>query len=530
MSDTTRTLELPAVDAPARADDPARHLSDPAAFAEPEPTTLAIPVVGGGETVVVEESTPGRRSAASLALSPRRAGLALAALAAGAFATGANEASIIALSPAIASGLGVPVAQVGLLATAFALTVVIAAIPLTALTGRLSRRVTLGGTFGIWTTGVVIAATAGSLPQLAAGRVVSAAAHALFWAIVAPTAASLFAPHLRARSVTRIMVGAAAAGVVGTPLVTVAGEGLGWQAPYWGFAALGALVGCALIATLPGAAPDSDDAAPRASTRGDLPSMPDFVRVLAVTFIATVGMTTSWTYIVPFYTDVAQVGQATVPVLFALGGTVAVGATLSVTRFIASHVVPTVAAGLLMLSGAWTLLGLGLGWSAVLAQVLQAAGWAVLLAALLNWAMRHTPMRTELGASTYMVTMNTGAAIGPLLGGLIVSRWGLEMLPPVSLGLTLAAAVVTAGADRTMRSRLRVPRHVRMALARRRELAERRREWQRRTASRAHRPVAAAWAVGQQAARATERGAGAARRAAGSALRGHVADLDRHLR
>ncbi|WP_062465641.1 MFS transporter [Demequina maris] len=514
----TRTLELeplgPLLDRE-EPPDPAHHPHH-----EPEPTTLTIPVVGGGEAVVVDEPEPGYRSTAALTLSPLRAGLALTALALGAFATGANEASIVALSSQIARGLDVPVSRVGLLATAFALTVVVAAIPLTVVTRRLSKRVALSGTFVVWTAGVVLAASAAALPQLAAGRIVSAAAHALFWAIVAPTAASLFAPHLRARSVTRIMVGAAAAGVVGTPLITIAGGSLGWQAPYWGFAALGVLLAVALALLLPGAAPPRPDAPDTPSpqhARGDLPSLRAFVRVLAVTFTASVAMTTTWTYIVPFYTDVAEVGPRTVPILFALGGTVAVGTTLAVTPFLAKHAVPTVAFGLVVLSAAWSLLATGIGWAAILGQVAQGAGWAVLLAALLNWAMRHTPWRTEVGASTYTVAMNSGAAVGPLLGGVLVEQYGLRALPAVSLGLTLLAAVATAGVDRTMLRRLSVPRQVRLALEARDAMRARRLEWQRRTGAAVGEALDSA---GQGAARAAHGGA----RRAGSALRAHVRD------
>ncbi|WP_062310047.1 MFS transporter [Demequina rhizosphaerae] len=511
----TRTLELDPLGPLLDREEPPAPVRDH--HHEPEPTTLTIPVVGGGEAVVVDEPEPGYRSTAALTLSPRRAGLALSALALGAFATGANEASIVALSADIARGLGVPVSQVGLLATAFALTVVIAAIPLTVVTQRLSKRVALSGTFAVWTAGVVLAASAAALPQLAAGRIVSAAAHALFWAIVAPTAASLFAPHLRARSVTRIMVGAAAAGVVGTPLITVAGGSLGWQAPYWGFAALGVLLAVALALLLPGAAPPRPEHQAEPHARGDLPSLKAFVRVLAVTFIASVAMTTTWTYIVPFYTDVADVGSRTVPILFALGGTVAVGTTLAVTPYLATHAVPTVAFGLAVLSGAWTLLGTGIGWAAVVGQVAQAAGWAVLLAALLNWAMRHTPWRTEVGASTYTVAMNSGAAVGPLVGAVLVEQYGLRALPVVSLGLTLLAAGVTAGVDRTMLRRLSVPRRVRLALEARDAMRARRREWQRRTGAAVGEALGSA---GQGAARAADQGA----RRAGSALRSHVRD------
>ncbi|WP_062202904.1 MFS transporter [Demequina salsinemoris] len=505
MSSHTRTLELPALDELlARA--PEQRGARPESI-EPEPTTAAIPVVGGAEAVVIDEPERAVRSLAALTLSPRRAHAALLVLAAGAFATGANEASIIALSPSIATGLGVPVAQVGLLATAFALTVVVAAVPLTLLTARLSPRTTLTATLALWTTGVTIAATAGSFAQLAGGRIVSAAAHALFWALVAPTAANLFAPHLRAMTVTRIMVGGAAAGVVGTPLVTIAGEHLGWQAPYWGFAALGVVLVVALALTLPRPVRDDsvdpDDDLPPAPehTRGDVPSMRNFARVLAVTFTAQVAMSATWTYIASYVTDVAGMPKATLPVLFALGGVLGVASTLAIGPHLARRAVHSVGLGVVGIGIAWVLLATGTAWGAVGGQIFQAAGWAALVAALLNWAMRHTPWRTDLGASTFMMTSNSGAAVGPIIGGAVLGAFGLAALPLVSLALTGVAAVLVATVDPRLRHRLGVSRSVRTALERRQALRDRRDEWARRTERTAPRSIAAAWSVGQQAAR-----------------------------
>lgn len=464
-----------------------------------EPTTMSIPMVSGAGTFVVDESATAERSLESLTITPRRAKLALAALAVGAFAMGANESSVVALSPQIASGLGVPVATIGILVTAFALTIVVAVLPLTMLTSRLSKRITLTATLAVWTTGVVVSATAGSVVHLASGRVLSAAAHALFWAIVAPTAASLFAPHLRGRTVSRIMVGAAASGVIGTPLVTVAGKAIDWHAPFFGFAAMGIVLTVAMAVMLPGAAPTRDTdadsesdtdtpAANSALTRGDLPSKSAFIRVLAVTFLASTAMSGTWTYIVPFYTREAQMASASVPVMFALGGVLAVGATLAASPFLTRRAVRTVAVGILALMLGWSLLFLAQPWSAIAAQVVLSTGWAILLAALLNWALRHTPWRTEIGAGTYTMALNGGAAAGPLVGAGIVAVWGLAWLPLVSLGLTLAAAVVTAGADKTMRRRLHVPRRLRIALAEREALRARRREWRKRSEAKFERP------------------------------------------
>ncbi|MCB2412999.1 MFS transporter [Demequina sp. TTPB684] len=449
-------------------------------------TTASMPIVASASAVVVDEADAGTRSVEALALSPLRAKLALATLSASAFAMGANEVSVVALSQTIATGLGVPLASIGLVATAFALTVVVAATPLTLITARVSRRLTLSITLGVWTAGVVIAASSQSIVQLAGGRIVTAAAHALFWAVVAPTATSLFAPHLRARTITRVMVGSAAAGVVGTPLVTLTGTTFSWQAPYWGLAVIGAMLTASVILSLPGGVRRHEGHTPH--TRGDLPSRRMFARVLAVAFTATVGMSVSWTYIVPFFTRQVGLSVGSIPALFALGGIVAVATTLSITPLLARNVVHAVRFGLALLAMAWGLLSLATTWSALAAQVLQAAGWAALVAALLNWAMRHTPWRTDVGASMYTVAVNFGAAAGPVMGAAIVAEWGTGALPLASFVLTMAAGAITTTIDSDTLRRLRVPRRLRVAVQARFDLRQRRAAWAARTRPTALRP------------------------------------------
>jgi len=443
-------------------------------------TTASMPIVAAASAVVIDEADAGTRSIEALTLSPLRAKIALATLATAAFGFGANEASIVALSQTISTGLAVPIASIGLVVTVFALTVVIVSTPLTLLTSRASKRVTLSITLGVWTVGLVITAVSESLVELAAGRIVSAAAHALFWALVAPAAVSLFAPHLRARTVTRIMVGSAAAGVVGTPLITLTGNAFGWHVPYWGLATLGVLLTVSLAIVLPG-----DSRKPGTTrtphTRGDIPSRRMFAKVLGVAFTATVGLSVTWTYIVPFYTKQVGFSSAIVPGLFALGGVVAVASTLAVTHLLARNVVQAVRAGLALLAGSWGLLALATPWSAIAAQVLAAAGWAALLAALLNWAMRHTPWRTDVGASMYSVAVNLGAAVGPLLGALIVSLWGTRALPFASFALTIIAVVITTTVDTYTLRQLRVPRRLRVAVRARLALGARRQAWVQRT-------------------------------------------------
>ena len=442
-------------------------------YYEAEPTTASIPIAGGTAGVLVEEPEPTRGVSVGPDISPRRARLGLLALAVGYFAIAANEASVVALSTTIAGGLGEPVSSIGLLATAFALTVVIATLPLTMLTKRWRKPVTLSTAFTLWTAGAVVIAVSNGLAMFAVGRVMSAMAHALILAVIAPAAASLFAPHLRARTVTTVMLGSAAAGVLGTPLVTAVGASVSWRVPYWGFAVLGMLLAVTLAIVIPATKVGRH----QKHTVGDLPSRPAYFRVLAVAFLTAAGMALSWTYVVPMFTEIGGLPMSAIPLLFGLGGALAVGATLGISGHLSRRPVHTVGIAIAGLALAWGLLALGQEWSVVAFQAIQAAAWAVLVAGLLNWALRHSPWRTEIGAGAYAVVFNSGAAAGPVVGGALVAAWGLWLLPYVSLALTILAGVVVATVDSRTIQRLRVPRQVRAALAAQVALSARRSEW-----------------------------------------------------
>lgn len=444
-----------------------------AAYYEPETTTLSIPIAGGTAGAVVDEPLPADRHAPGPDISPRRARLGLIALSVGSFAIAANEASVVALSTTIAAGLGEPVSSIGLLATAFALTVVIATLPLTMLTKRWRKPVTLSTAFGLWTAGAIVIAVSNGLAMFAAGRVMSAMAHALILAVQAPAAVSLFAPHLRARTVTTVMLGSAAAGVLGTPLVTAVGNNVSWRVPYWALAGLGIILAVTLAIVIPATKVGRN----QKQTVGDLPSKPAYFRVLAVAFLTACGMSLSWTYVVPMFTDVGGIPLSAIPLLFGLGGALAVGATLGISGHLSRRPVHTVGIAIAGLGVAWSLLALGQEWSVIAFQAIQAAAWAVLVAALLNWAIRHSPWRTEIGSGAYAVVFNSGAAVGPVVGGVIVANWGLWLLPYVSLGLTVVAGIVVVTVDSRTIQRLRVPRHVRAALAAQVALSARRSEW-----------------------------------------------------
>jgi predicted MFS family arabinose efflux permease len=72
--------------------------------------------------------------------------------------------------------------------------------------------------------------------------------------------------------------------------------------------------------------------------------------------------------------------------------------------------------------------------------VLQGFGWSILVAALVNWALRHTPWASDIGNGAYASAFNAGNVVGSLLGAGILAWWGAQWLPYASFTLTLIAA------------------------------------------------------------------------------------------
>ena len=97
--------------------------------------------------------------------------------------------------------------------------------------------------------GTLGSALAPTYALLLTSRALTAAAQALFWALVVPVGASLVPRRLRGRAVTLLFAGSSLAGVLGVPAGTWLGQQAGWRAAFLGMSAfaLGLLV---LVAVL----------------------------------------------------------------------------------------------------------------------------------------------------------------------------------------------------------------------------------------------------------------------------------------
>lgn len=247
--------------------------------------------------------------------------VALFALAVAAFAIGTTEFVIMGLLPQIANDLGVTIPSAGLLVTGYALGVVIGGPLLALATARLPRKTVLLVLMGVFVLGNALCALAPNYGLLMSARVIAALAHGSFFGAAAVVAANLAPPHRRAQAIALMFTGLTVANIVGVPLGTLLGQGLGWRATFWAVGLLGTAAIVAIARLVPNL---HDHAPPKIAQELRVLRNPQVLLALAMTVFGFGGVFTVFTYIVPILTDEAHLGGHTISavlMLFGLGAT-----------------------------------------------------------------------------------------------------------------------------------------------------------------------------------------------------------------
>ena len=375
------------------------------------------------------------------AVSPRRALWTLALLSFGAFIFVTSEILPFGLISLIATNLGRSESEIGLLVTAYALVVLAASIPLAHYTRAIPRRTVLTSTFVAYAVGMLIAVTAPGFEGLLAGRVLTAAAQALFWAVVTPTAAGLFPPEVRGKAVARLLIGPSAGGILGLPAATWLGQQHGWRAPFFVLAAIAIVVAVTIAFVLP-----RHKSADGAAARGTAPNRRRFIVVLAVTGTTVLGGATIFTYITPYLHDVTGIASSAIPLLLIASGVAGLTSMILVSRYLDRFPMGTMAVGLTLVA---------VGWAGVWAfGTVPAAtivffcvggfGGSIQVGAFASRVMQVSPGNTDIGIATYATFYNSGTALGSLLGAGLLDWFGARVLPLVGAGFVALALGLVA--------------------------------------------------------------------------------------
>lgn len=362
----------------------------------------------------------------------------LVALSVSAFAYVTAEILPIGLMLTMSADLQKSTSAVGLLVTSYGLVVVVVSLPLTHLTRRVPRRYVLSGLLTVFVVTTVVSAFAANYWTLLAARMVTAVSQALFWSVVAATAAGLFAPRMRGRAVAVVFGGASLATVLGVPAGTWLGQQAGWRMAFLGLSGVGLLALLTVAKLLPSAPPELSHAA-----RGATPDAGRYGMLLVMTVLAVTGTFVAFTYITPFLTDVSAFSAAAIGPLLLVRGAAGFVGVFAGGAFVdrsprMSMVIPV---GL----QAAALLGLYvLGESPVMVVglvALSGLSFAALTTALSTRVLEVAPGSADLASSGASVAVNVGITVGALLGSVLLPVSGVRTTALAGGVLGLAAFV-----------------------------------------------------------------------------------------
>lgn len=366
--------------------------------------------------------------------------VALVALSIGILVYVTGEALPIGLLLSMGADLEVSAARVGLLVTAYGAVVVLATIPLTVLTRTVPRRPLLSALLGGFVVTTVVAALADNFWIVLAMRMFGAATQALFWAVVVPAAAGLFRPEYKGRAVAVVFAGSTVGLAAALPAATWLGQVAGWRVSFLTIAGIG-LAACLTIAALfPSSRPDEGHAA-----RGTTPDRRRFWLLVVVATLGTTGALVAYTYISTFMTEISGLAVDSIPMVLlargaaSLAGIVIVAAV--VDRWPRSVLSWTVAVQAAALLGGYVC-AQAAGVAVALFSVAGLA-FAALTAAMGNRVLEVAPGRSDIAAAGVSTAVNVGISAGSLVGGLLLTGYGVRSTALVG-GLVTVIAFVLA--------------------------------------------------------------------------------------
>ncbi|GAA2244659.1 MFS transporter [Promicromonospora sukumoe] len=383
-------------------------------------------------------------AAATFAAPPvdqRRAAVALIALSVSAFTFVTAENLPGGLLTLIAPDLGRSTSEVGLLVSAYAAVVVLASLPLSRLTRRFPRRWVLAATTAVCTVGTLWSAVAIGYGDLMAARMVTALGQALFWSVVTPAAASLFAPAVRGKMIARLAIGNSLAPLLGVPLGTFVGQQAGWRTAFLVFSAVSLLACLAMAIAMPDV-----DAEQSGTARGTHPSMRRFVVLMVVTVLLVTGGFMMITFVTQFLLETAGFPDRYLSALLLGQGAAGLTGTLLIGQVLDRRPWQTVLVALGLLTAALVLLW-GLGHVPAIALVglaLFGLAFSAIPPALSFLSMQVAPGATESATAISSSVFNIGIGGGAALGALVVATVGVGTVPLVGAFFVLAGLVVVA--------------------------------------------------------------------------------------
>lgn len=379
---------------------------------------------------------------------PKATTLRLMTLAGAAFAYVTAEMLPVGLLSEISSDLDVTEGRVGLLLTFYAYGVAALTLPLIGAVKTWPRRRVVVLTVATLAVSQLVAALAVNYPMLVIGRLLCAATHGVFWAVVAPVAATLVPRGQQGKAIAMVYAGTSLAFVLGGPLSSAIGQSWGWRTASAAIGVVAVIIAFSLHRALPEMPVDQ-----RHRNKRDKPKpTPAMKRALAVicaaTLFAALGQFASYTFFTLLVEEsLGSSGGVRTAMLLVYG---AAGAAGAVGVWVAGKYydrrprlftlisIATVAGALAIF---W-LLAPSMGAFAVVATILWGAAFTTVPICLQSSVLRAVPIGTDRASAVYVVVFQIAIATGALLGAAVVDGGGISHLAGIGVALMIGSLVI----------------------------------------------------------------------------------------
>ena len=231
---------------------------------------------------------------------------------------GTGEFVSMSLLPSLAAAMQVSVPEAGSYISAYALGVVVGAPLIAIAAAKWPKKLLLISLMVLFAVGYVFRAIAWDHYSLLIARFIGGLPHGAYYGIACLVAAAMVPENKKAQAAGYVMVGLAAANVIGVPIATWLGQLFGWRITF-GFLAIGGAITMGLFWLFLPAVP-KDKHASIASELSGLKNLQVWLTLLTAA-IGFGGMFAIYSYITPTLTEVSGFTEQQVPMILSLWGT-----------------------------------------------------------------------------------------------------------------------------------------------------------------------------------------------------------------
>ncbi len=348
-------------------------------------------------------------------------------MALGAFGIITTEFGVIGIMPTISREFNISIDTAGWLLSAFALTIALTGPFTTLLTAKVNRKLMMCLVMAVFVVSNILSAFAPNFTVLMIARILPAFLHPVFWAVSTVAAAKQVEPKDAPRAVSVVLGGLSIATVLGVPITTYVAELFNWQASFVlsGIINLVAFIALAVfVPSMPVTENTASESPLLILKKGQL-----WVNLFA-TLVMIAGMFATYGYLAEYLGKISHMSGGQISLMLLLFGGAGIAGNWLTGIALSKNILLTTRFFLLGLVAVHLLAYLFGGLFIPMAVIVSIWGFIHTGGFLIGQTRTTTeaPEAPELAASLMVSFGNAGVTVGTMVGGFIITYYGVHQV------------------------------------------------------------------------------------------------------